>query len=117
VAAVTGLAALLRAAFGSATVYRRRRFALVTGSGAALTAGLLFAVGRQPFVPDWLDLSPVGFALMGLCFGYAVLRHRLLNLLPVTRNTVVEGMRDGYVVLDTENRVVDLNGAPRRCST
>jgi PAS domain S-box-containing protein len=112
-AAVTGLAALLRAAFGSATVYRRQRLALVTGSGAALTAGLLFAAGRQPFVPDWLDLSPVGFALMGLCFGYAVFRHRLLDLVPVARDTVVEGMRDGYVVLDTENRVVDLNGAAR----
>ena len=112
-AAVTGLAALLRAAFGSATVYRRQRLTLVTGSGAALTAGLLFAADRQPFVPDWLDLSPVGFALMGLCFGYAVFRHRLLDLVPVARDTVVGGMRDGYVVLDTEDRVVDLNGAAR----
>ena len=112
-AALAGIYCLLRAAFGSASVYRRQRLALITGSGAALTAGLLFAVGRQPLVPDWLDLSPVGFAVMGLCFGYAVFRHRLLELVPVARDTVIEGMRDGYVVLDSDDRVVDLNRAAR----
>jgi PAS domain S-box-containing protein len=112
-AALTGIYYLLRAAFGSATVYRRQRVALVAGSGAALTTGVLFALGRQPLVPDWLDLSPVGFAVMGVCFGYAAFQHRLLDLVPVARDNVIEGMRDGYVVLDTDDRVVDLNRAAR----
>jgi len=110
-AALTGLYYLLRTAVRSATIYRRQTAALLAGSGAALTVGVLFALGQQPFVPDFLDLTPIGFAVMGGCFGYAIFRHRLLDLVPVARATVVEGMRDGYIVLDTEGRVIDLNNA------
>ena len=112
-AALVGIYWLLRAAVGSARAFRRQRVALLVGSAAALTTGLLFALGRQPLVPDWLDLSPVGFAVMAVCFGYAIFRHRLLDLVPVARDNVIEGMRDGYVVLDTDERIVDLNDAAR----
>jgi len=112
-AALAGIYCLVRAAVGSARVFRQQRLALLAGSAAALTAGVLFAAGQQPLVPDWLDLSPVGFVVMGLCYGYAIFQHRLLDLVPVARDNVIEGMRDGYVVLDTDGRVVDLNNAAR----
>ena len=112
-AGLTGLYYLLRMAFDEATVYRRQRLALVAGTGAALVVGVLFALGRQPLAPDFLDLSPIGFAFAGLCFGYAIFQHRLLDVVPVARDTVVEGMRDGYVVLDRNDQVIDLNSAAR----
>ncbi len=112
-AGLTGLYYLLRTAFGETTVYRRQRLALVAGTGAALVVGVLFALGRQPLAPDFVDLSPIGFAFTGLCFGYAIFQHRLLDVVPVARDTVIEGMRDGYVVLDRDDRVIDLNDAAR----
>lgn len=112
-AVLAGVYYVLRMAVGSARVFRRQRVALLAGSAAALTTGVLFALGRQPLVPDWLDLSPVGFALMGVCYGYTIFQHRLLDLVPVARDNVIEGIRDGYVVLDTSGRVVDLNDAAR----
>lgn len=39
------------------------------------------------------------------------LRHRLFDIMPVARNAVVEGMRDGMMVLDPENRIIDMNPA------
>ena len=109
--ALLGLYLLLRTAFRSADVYRRQTLALTTGAGIALVMGVLFALERQPLVPDFVDLTPVGFAIMGVFFAYAIFRHQLLDLVPVARDTVVESMRDGYVVLDTEDRIVDLNDA------
>jgi PAS domain S-box-containing protein len=44
-------------------------------------------------------------------YAYAIFRHQLLDLVPVARDTVVESMRDGYVVVDSDGRVVDLNDA------
>jgi diguanylate cyclase (GGDEF)-like protein len=58
-----------------------------------------------------LDISPLGFMIAGVVFTYAQLRHRLFDIMPVARHAVVEGMRDGVVVLDNDNRIVDMNPA------
>jgi len=58
-----------------------------------------------------LDISPLGFMIAGAIFTYAQLRHRLFDIMPVARHAVVDGMRDGVVVLDKDNRIVDLNPA------
>ena len=110
-AAVIGIYLLLRTAFTSPDVYRRQTVAFVAGAGAALTTGILFGLEAQPVVPDFVDLMPVGFAIMGLCFWYAIFSFQMLDLVPVARDTVIESMRDGYIVLDTEDRVVDFNNA------
>jgi len=56
-----------------------------------------------------LDFSPLGFVIAGVTFTYAQLRHRLFDIMPVARHAIVDGMRDGVVVLDNENRVIDMN--------
>ena len=37
------------------------------------------------------------------------MRHHLFDLLPVAHHTVLENMLDGVMVLDTEDRIIDLN--------
>jgi PAS domain S-box-containing protein len=54
---------------------------------------------------------PFGFSLMGLAFAWALFRHRLLDLVPIARHTMVESMADGMIVLDGRDRIVDLNPA------
>lgn len=77
--------------------------ALSTGANA-LTIAVTF--------PTWrIDLSPIGLVLATLIFTYAQLRHRLFDILPIARHTVVEGMRDGVMVLDTDERIIDINPA------
>jgi len=56
-----------------------------------------------------LDFSPMGFMIAGFTFTYAQLRHRLFDIMPVARHAIVDGMRDGVVVLDNESRVIDMN--------
>lgn len=106
---IVGLLLLLRLSFESPAVYRRQTIAFVSGSAAALILAVLFVVGRQPVVPNSVDMTPIGFAIMGLCFWYAIFQYRLLDLVPVARDTVIDTMRDGYLVLDADDRIVDLN--------
>jgi diguanylate cyclase (GGDEF)-like protein/PAS domain S-box-containing protein len=61
-----------------------------------------------------LDFSPLGFMMAGAIFTYAQLRHRLFDLMPVARHAVVEGMRDGVMVLDDDNRIIDLNPSAQK---
>jgi PAS domain S-box-containing protein len=43
--------------------------------------------------------------------AWGVFRHRLFDMVPTARDAVIEGMGDAVIVLDTRNRVVDLNPA------
>jgi diguanylate cyclase (GGDEF)-like protein/PAS domain S-box-containing protein len=57
------------------------------------------------------DLAPVTFGVSGVVFLFAVLRTRLMDVIPVARSRLIENMRDGVLVLDAQHRIVDLNSA------
>lgn len=57
------------------------------------------------------DLTGVGFLAAGVGFAFSVYRFGLLDLVPIARSAIAENMEDGVVVLDRDQRVVDLNPA------
>ena len=58
-----------------------------------------------------LDLAPLTFGLSGIIFALAFLRTHLMDLIPVARSNLIETMQDGVLVLDVQNRIVDINPA------
>jgi diguanylate cyclase (GGDEF)-like protein len=99
-------------------VWRRRHrhglrpvFVLLTGFTPWL-ASALYVTKHNPI--DGLDLTPIGFTVMTLAFALGVSGLRLSDMLSVSRQAVIEHMRDGLVVLDTAGRIIDLNPAARR---
>jgi PAS domain S-box-containing protein len=98
---------LVRAIVRSPAVYRRQAAALLLGAAAPWLGNALYVFRQNPLDP--LDLTPAGFALSALAVGWALFRYRLLDLVPVAHSTIVAGLRDGIIVLDARNRVVDLN--------
>jgi diguanylate cyclase (GGDEF)-like protein/PAS domain S-box-containing protein len=58
-----------------------------------------------------LDIAPLTFGISGIIFAFAVLRTHFMNLIPVARSYLIETMRDGVLVLDAQNRIVDMNPA------
>jgi len=59
------------------------------------------------------DYSPIAFAFASAAFVIGMMRYRLFDLKPVARNTVIDVMKDGMLVLDDQGRVVDINRAAR----
>jgi PAS domain S-box-containing protein len=88
--------------------YRGQAVLLVGGS-------LLPVVSNAAFVldvfGDHVNLTSVVLGLSGLAFATAISRYRFFELAPLARDTVVERMRDGYVVVDENGVVVDSNEA------
>ncbi|MFP9192349.1 histidine kinase N-terminal 7TM domain-containing protein [Natrialbaceae archaeon A-CW1-1] len=60
-----------------------------------------------------INYSVWGFGATGALIALALYRYRWLDLVPIARDSVIEGMRDGYLVVDDERRIVDLNPAAR----
>ncbi len=68
--------------------------------------------------PQWITVSPIQIAiLLGgfsmLAYFVALYSYRLLQAIPVARDTVIAHMPYSLIVLDAENRLVDFNPAAR----
>jgi PAS domain S-box-containing protein len=57
----------------------------------------------------FLSIFSYSMAIAG--FSYGIFSNRLIETTPITRDLVVEGMDDGWMVVDHRNRVVDLNSS------
>lgn len=91
----------------SARLYRGQRSILLVAAFMPWVGNALYISGLSP-IPR-LDLTPPAFALSGLAVALGILRFRLFDIVPVARGMIVESMNDGVMVLDAQNRIVDLN--------
>ncbi len=56
-----------------------------------------------------INISSLGIAFASLIAGYSLIRLGQGGIVPVARETVIENMSDGVMVLDNEGRIVDTN--------
>ena len=89
--------------------YQKQAFLVLLGLPIAWLANVITIFRLTP-IKD-LDFSPFGFFATGAIFTYAQLRHHLFDLLPVARHAVLENMLDGVMVLNMEDRIIDLNNS------
>ena len=107
-----GLLLFLQAFIRSPYLYRRQIAVFLIGAFAPWAAEVLLISGLSPFYP--LDLTPFAFVLSGLALAWGLFRLKTLDVVPVARDAVIEGMGDGVMVLDTRHRIVDINPAAQR---
>ncbi len=81
---------------------------LVLGFVFPLIVNVLHTFGIIPYI---VDLTPIAFTGTSLAFAWTLYHHRLFDLTPLARDTLIDGMQDGVLVLDAEYRVVDYNPA------
>jgi len=91
--------------------FRGQSLALLVGTVAPWASNALFLAGAVP--SGGLDPTPVLFAVSGVAYLGAITRFRLLGTSPSPNHRagrlVFERMRDGAVVVDRHDRVVDMN--------
>ena len=107
-----GTATLVRGLRRFPPPYRRQTALIIVGALVPWIANLLYLSRALPV--SGLDLTPIAFAVSGACFTWGIYRYRLLGLVPVARDMVVDSMDDGVIVLDAQRRMVDLNAAAER---
>ncbi|MEZ4591983.1 MAG: histidine kinase N-terminal 7TM domain-containing protein [Chloroflexota bacterium] len=89
--------------------YRRQLGLLLLAGLLPWLANVLSLLNLNPL--PGLDLTPLAFTLTGGVTAVTLHRHHFLDVLPIARDKVVEQMRDGILVLDAQNRIVDFNPA------
>ncbi len=104
---------LIARAFRASTgLYRRQLAVLALGVLFPWVGNAVYLFGLSPLYG--LDLTPFSFAVALLVMAWGLFRYRLLDILPVARDAVIENMGDGVIVLDAQTRIVDVNPAAQR---
>lgn len=92
--------------------YRWTWYVMLLGPLLPWLGNILFLTGVGPL--SQVNLTPVGFATSGLIISWGILRHHLFDLVPVARQTVLDNMSDGVLVVNVQERIVDINPAGQR---
>lgn len=108
---VTGTLLLIKASAQYKALYRQQSFTLLVGSLVPILGSSAYMLSLSP---PGLNITPMSFMLSGLCFFISIYRFRLFDIIPVARELLVENMSDGVIVLDVQNRIVDINPAAQR---
>jgi hypothetical protein len=104
-----GLIILAREFLRSYARYRVQTAMLFTGATIPLAGNIVYVAGLSPL--GKLDLSPIIFCVTGILFTWGIFRHRLFDIVPVARETLINSMADGVLVLGQDDTILDMNPA------
>lgn len=104
-----GLGLLVRQLRRVPTARQARGWAIVIGALVPAVGNVLFTAGVRPSPP--LNLTHLGFSIGGVFFFWAFYHHGLLDLGSAARERTFESVESPVVLLDTDERIVELNPA------
>jgi PAS domain S-box-containing protein len=95
----------------STGLYRRQLTIILIATCIPWTANIIYLFWPGSTI---VDPTALAFLATGLLWVWAIFGYQLMGVMPIARTTVVEHMQDGMLVLDHENRIVDINPAAER---
>jgi len=106
-----GTLMILQLVVSARSLYRGQALALLITVIAPWTGNLIFVAGYSPV--ENFDITPFMFLISGTAGLAALTQFDLLESVPVSsriaRDSVVESMDDGVVVVDSDDAIVDVN--------
>ncbi len=81
------------------------------GTATPMIATLVYLAGIRPY--GFFNFLLPAFAITALLYGWAIFRHRLLDLRPIANRLVLDRNPMGVIVIDQNRRVADINHAAR----
>ena len=103
---------IVRAFLRSSGIYRKQLGVILAGISFTWLNSIIFVAGLNPL--PGADNTPFSFTITALLFAFAIVRYQLLDLIPVARDSLIENMTDGVLVIDTQNRIVDMNPSAQK---
>ena len=100
---------LISSLSGARAVYRHQIELVLLATIIPWIANFASLVNLSPLPA--LDLTPFAFFLTGVIISVGLFRYHLFDIAPIARDKLIENMRDSILVVDRQNRVIDVNPA------
>ncbi len=107
-----GVLGLLRMFRRAPRSHRRQVIGLIFGALISWISNIIDLSELTPW--HGVEITPLAITFACLIYAFIIFRFQLLDLTPVARDVLIENMNDGVIVLDANNRIVDINSAARR---
>lgn len=88
--------------------FRMQILMMVAGLIVPLIATHFYLNGLSPY---GIDLGPVSMSITFLFHGAALISFQMFNVAPIARDTVFENMKEGVIVINQNDMIVDYNDA------
>lgn len=101
-----GTALLIKYALQAPGIYRKQVVVLIVSMLFPWILNAMYLLGLTRF-----GLTAAGFTVAGMGIAWGLLRLRFLDVVPTARTAVFASLQDAVMILDEQNRIVDLNPA------
>ena len=106
-----GSALMIRTTIRRDPLFRGQAIFVFIAVCAPVLGNILYLTRLNPFRP--FDLTPFSFVITGALFAFIIFRFQFLDIVPVAHDKVIQSMKDGFVIFDGLNRVMELNPAAK----
>lgn len=104
-----GISLLINYALRVNRVYRWQALTIAIGFFIPLAFSVLSLLNIE--ITPQRDSTPFTFAIGNLIVAWGLFRYGTFEIIPIARERIVETMVDPVIVLDPNNRIVDINSA------
>jgi len=88
-------------------VFRKQNLTILISAFIPWIANMVYFLGFRPL--GHIDVTPFAFISTVLLLSIGLVRFRLLDIIPIARERVLESMKEGLIVADNKDRIIDLN--------
>ena len=106
---VAGLYNLFLSIYEFTAYYRSQVATLLIATLIPLSGNLVYVTGINP-IPGF-DWTPILFVFTGLVITFGIVRYRMFDLVPFARNSLIDTMSDGVIIVNSEGFIEDYNPA------
>ena len=106
---VTAIYVIVKTFMHGPLPHRLQSGIVLAGAVFILPASLVSSSIAAPQTAAYVLLA--AFTLTGVTVSFGLFSYGLLDIVPIPRDVVIERMGDGWMMLDMQNRIVDLNPA------
>lgn len=94
--------------------YKKQASLLMLGLIIPWIANAIYAFNIAYSFIGAFDITPITFAFTGFVYIYGFTHFKLINVFPVSRETVFNNLEDAVVVFDVNKRLIELNNAAKK---
>ncbi|WP_028608452.1 histidine kinase N-terminal 7TM domain-containing diguanylate cyclase [Paenibacillus harenae] len=90
------------------SIYRKQMLTMALAIAIPMIGALLYVLGRTPL---GMDPVPILLCMTSTLYILSIISTGMLTVSPIAREHIFESMRDGVLVLNLSNQIMDFNSA------
>jgi PAS domain S-box-containing protein len=106
-----GIAILLNAIYSYPNFYRQQFVIMIIASIFPFGGNIMYIFNLNP-IPG-IDWTPIFFTISGGLIAIGIIRFRMFDLAPMAHQQVLQKVADGIIVIDNQDRIIEVNSAFR----